>query len=74
MAKEIEKSMYSLDEAQKGVGGKPPNQKEIMKLESQIVKSKETLEKSEIKYHKACSAVELARQDWQIEMLKVGVF
>lgn len=62
--------MYNLDEAQKGVSGKPPNQKEIQKIESQIVKSKELLEKSEQKYHKACSAVELARQDWQIEMIQ----
>ena len=89
--------MYSLDEAQKGVGGKPPNQKEIQRvsvhclvnfrvfnlpsilfnsffpsfqLEAQIVKSKEQLEKSEVKYHKACAAVELARQDWQTEILK----
>lgn len=70
LVKDIEKSMYSLDEAQKGVGGKPPNQKEIQRLEAQIVKSKEQLEKSEVKYHKACAAVELARQDWQTEILK----
>lgn len=70
LSKDIEKSMYGLDEAQKGVGGKPPNQKEIQKLEAQIVKSKESLEKSELKYHKACANVELARQDWQIEMIK----
>jgi hypothetical protein len=28
----MEKSMYSLDEAQKGVGGKPANQKEIQRV------------------------------------------
>ncbi len=28
------------------------------------------MEKSEVKYHKACSAVELARQDWQVETLR----
>lgn len=43
----------------------------ISKIEAQITKSKEYLEKSELKYHKSCSAVELARQDWQIEMIKV---
>ena len=32
LVKDIEKSMYSLDEAQKGVGGKPPNQKEIQRV------------------------------------------
>ena len=32
LIKDIEKSMYSLDEAQKGLGGKPPNQKEIQKV------------------------------------------
>ena len=90
--------MYSLDEAQKGVGGKPANQKEIqrvyrllfyfckvnfsrhknkslfflLQIESQIVKIKENLEKSETKYHKACANVELARQDWQIETYKVN--
>jgi nostrin len=70
LVKEIEKSMYSLDEAQKGVSGKPPNQKEIQRLETQIVKTKEYLDKSESKYHKACAAVELARQDWQSETHK----
>lgn len=61
--------MYSLDEAQKGVAGKPPNNKEIQKIEAQINKSREQLEKSESKYHKACSSFELARQDWQMEKL-----
>lgn len=70
LSKEIEKYMYSLDEAQKGVCGKPPNNKEIQKIESQILKTRENLEKSETKYHKACSSVELARQDWQIETLR----
>jgi hypothetical protein len=60
--------MYSLDEAQKGIGGKAPNPKEIQKIEAQIIKSKQHLEKSEIKYHKACYSVELARQEWQCEM------
>ena len=32
MVKDIEKSMYSLDEAQKGIGGKPANQKEIQRV------------------------------------------
>jgi hypothetical protein len=32
LVKDIEKSMYSLDEAQKGIGGKPPNQKEIQRV------------------------------------------
>ncbi len=32
LAKDIEKSMYNLDEAQKGISGKPPNQKEIQKV------------------------------------------
>jgi hypothetical protein len=41
-------------------------------LETQIAKSKENLDKSEQKYHKSCAAVELARQDWQIEMVKVN--
>jgi hypothetical protein len=59
-----------LDEAQKGISGKPPNQKEIQKIESTIVKSKELLEKSELKYRKACACVELARQDWQVEMIR----
>jgi len=40
-------------------------------LESQICKTKENLDKSEQKFHKSCAAVELARQDWQIEMVKV---
>lgn len=62
--------MYSLDEAQKGVGGKPPNQKEIQRLEAQIIKTKEYLDKSELKYHKACASVEIARQDWQAETLR----
>lgn len=70
LSKDIEKYMYSLDEAQKGVGGKPPNNKEIQKIESQIFKTRENLEKSETKYHKACSSVELARQDWQVETLR----
>lgn len=70
LVKDIEKHMYSLDEAQKGVGGKPPNNKDIQKIETQIIKTKENLEKSEAKYHKACSAVEIARQDWQVETLR----
>ena len=41
------------------------------KLEGQIIKIKENLEKSENKYHKACANVELARQDWQLETYKV---
>lgn len=61
--------MYNLDEAQKGVAGKPPNGKEIQKLQSQISKSREQLDKSEGKYHKACSSFELARQDWQLETM-----
>ena len=32
LVKDIEKSMYSLDEAQKGIGGKPANQKEIQRV------------------------------------------
>lgn len=32
LVKDIEKYMYSLDEAQKGVSGKPPNNKEIQKV------------------------------------------
>ena len=70
LVKEIEKSMYNLDEAQKGIAGKPPNQKEIQKIEATIVKSKDLLDKSEAKYRKACAGVELARQDWQVEMIR----
>jgi hypothetical protein len=33
LIKDIEKSMYNLDEAQKGIAGKPPNQKEIQKVQ-----------------------------------------
>ena len=32
LVKDIEKCMYGLDVAQKGVGGKPPNNKEIQKV------------------------------------------
>jgi len=69
-SKDIETTMYTLDEAQKGVGGKPPKQKDIQKLEEQLGSLKTLLETSELKYHKACGHVEFARQEWHITMSK----
>jgi hypothetical protein len=62
--------MYSLNEAQKGVHGKPPKQKEIQKIQDNLKHLQPLLEKSETKYHKACGSVELARQDWQTSLIK----
>ena len=62
--------MYSLDEAQKGLNGKPPKQKEIQKLEDNLSNLNKLLNTSETKYHKACSCVEVARQDWQLAIYK----
>jgi hypothetical protein len=68
--KDIENAMYSLNEAQKGIQGKPPKQKEIQKIQDTLKHLQPLLEKSETKYHKACGSVELARQDWQTAMIK----
>jgi hypothetical protein len=62
--------MYSLDEAQKGLNGKPPKQKDIQKLEDTLLNLNKQLNTSETKYHKACGCVEIARQDWQLAMYK----
>lgn len=67
--KDIENTMYALDEA-KTINGKASKQKEIQKLEDNLKQLKELFDQSELKYHKACGSVELARQEWQLAMLR----
>ena len=62
--------MYALDEAQKGLNGKPPKQKDVQKLEDNLVNLNKLLNNSETKYHKACGCVEVARQDWQLAIYR----
>jgi hypothetical protein len=62
--------MYALDEAQKGMNGKPPKQKDVQKLEDNLDNLNKLLTKSETKYHKACGCVEVARQDWQLSIYR----
>lgn len=68
--KDIENTMYALDEAQKGMNGKPPKQKDVQKLEDNLDNLNKLLTKSETKYHKACGCVEVARQDWQLSIYR----
>ena len=68
--KDIENTMYALDEAQKGLNGKPPKQKDVQKLEDNLENLNKLLTKSETKYHKACGFVEVARQDWQLSIYR----